>query len=308
MPSFSIKLINIFVGLFTGTKNRFLQEYSSKLSALDYRLIEIEPTFSSASGKVNPEALAHSTSRQQSLQVEWTQLSNPTPAKISQIRRYSNVHPQDVAGKVGLLPKSVNTWLIAADHCEPDYYGVLQSLPSGVDKKIMLCSFTSNPGSNILKRTRGAFEDLELSALLQGGILIKRIPYDYVKIDLNNLQSSEITKLTIRQLVNFHARQIHEVTSEQVASEAFGAWDFLSEEKKSSLKKRILKIVKTFSDSVGKRHIERVLNEPPTWILKGRLTSFQKVTKQYIQDLAQGDHNKSPKADRDLLLEAHNRW
>ena len=172
----------------------------------------------------------------------------------------------------------------------------------------MLCSFTSKPGSNIFKRTRGALEDIELSALLQGGILIKRIPYDYVKIDLNNLQSPEIIKLTIRQLVNFHARQVHEFTSEQLASEAFGAWNFLSQEKKSSLNKRILKIVKNFSDSVSKRHIERVLNEPPTWILKGGLTSFQKVTRQYIQDLTQDEYNTSAKSNRDVDSDVYQTW
>lgn len=212
------------------------------------------------------------------------------------------------SGQSKYLAKGCKHLSIAADHCEPDYYNVLEDLPNSADKKVMLCSFTSNPGSNIFKRTRGAFEDLELSALLKGGILIKRIPYDYVKIDLNNFQSPEITKLTIRQLVNFHARQVHEFTIEQVASEAFGAWGFLSQEKKISLKKRILKIVKTFSDSVSKRHIERVLNDPPTWILKGGLPSFQKVTKQYIQDLTQDDYSKSPKLDRYLDSEVYQKW
>lgn len=285
MPSFSIKLINIFVGLFTAGKNRFLKEYSSQINNLGYKLVEIEPTFNSGSGKVNPEALAHSSTRSQSLQVEWTQLDEPTQAKISQINRYLRVQPQHIKFKVNTLPEAVSTWLIAADHCESDYYNLLDNFPDETDKKLMLCSFTSNSNGNILKSTRGAFEDLDLSALIQGGILIKRISYDYVKIDLNDLQSPEIVSLTIRQLVNFHARQKHEFTSEEITSEAFGEWDFLSQEKKKSLKKRILNILKEFSRSVSKRHIERVLNEPPTWILKGGLPSFQKVTRKYIRNL-----------------------
>lgn len=286
-PSFSIKLINIFVGLFTKNKNRFLKIYSEKIDRLGYELVEIEPVFNSVSGKVNPEAIAHSPQRKQSLQVEWTEKSEPPASKISQIQRYSKVKPAEIKYAVDTLPNGVSTWLIAADHCERDYFNAIAKFPPSTDSKLMLCSFGTNSEGSAIQKTKGNFCDLELSNVIGGGILIKRIPYDYVKLDLNNLRSPKIVELTIRQLVNFHASQKHEFTSEEVAAEAFGAWEFLSEVKKRSLKRRVLRILNKFSDSVSNSHMERVLDEPPTWVLGSGLTLFLKETKKYLQEFSE---------------------
>lgn len=283
MQSFNLKLLNIFIGLFVGGKNRFLREYSSEISILGYRLIEIEPTFRLEMGSVNPEALAHSQENEHSLMVEWTQHANPFSGKDTQIRKYLRVEPHHLSVKVN-PSEYVSTWLIVDEDCKSIYTQLLDKLPGDHDAKLMLCTFSFESGNHSLQRVRGHFEDSELSDIVQKGILVRRVPLDYVRIDTSNLQLPQIEIETVRQLVNFCAEGREEFTSLEVVSGAFGdAWNFLSEEKQKALNRRVLRILKNFSRSARKKGIERVKEEPPTWIFKVGINSFQKKAEAYIR-------------------------
>ncbi|PZD71127.1 hypothetical protein C1752_07855 [Acaryochloris thomasi RCC1774] len=283
-PSFSLKLINIFIGLFYGVKNKFLKEYSSEIVRLGYKFIEVEPKFYSSlsNNSVNPEAISHSYTSHQTLQVEWTEENRPSERKQQQIRKYLNVQPEDISDIVSDSSVCINTWLIVAEQSRANFSDYLKEHNEDDLSKLSLCSFASNDNGNNIDFVLGSFQDDGFLKVIKEGISLKRISYDYVKYDFNNLQSIEIIERVIGQILQYQVQGNLEFSVEALAAGSFGFWDFLSMEKRSSIRKRVNEIVKEFSKKNPKL-IARAIENPPVWRITSSALSLGNQSAKFIE-------------------------
>jgi len=69
---------------------------------LGYSIHSIEPSFTSQENTVNPEAIAHSPTRQHTLLTEWTAAQSLSYEKKEQIRRYLLVNASELETNAGV--------------------------------------------------------------------------------------------------------------------------------------------------------------------------------------------------------------
>jgi len=262
-PSFSVALINLFIGLVKG--HRTLRPTSDHFRSLGYQLFQIEPKFQSTAGNVNPEAIAFSSMTDHSLLVEWTE-AECTQKKKDQIIRYTKVSRDDLVNKAGVPSNGASAnslWLIVRPYAAKDYSAfVLRRNKNG----ILLSYFESVESGFELVYVVGNLLDTCLSTGVCCRIPIKRIPLGYVPVTIECTKPKDYIEPVTQQLASFFVKKKLEFTSEDICQEIFGAWNSFALKKRKEVRGIVTQVLKEIErDSRCAEWFSRITDSPLRW-------------------------------------------
>lgn len=289
--SFSLTLTNLFIGLVRG--NRLLIPYSNIIKKLKYSLVALETTFSTPSNaQVTPELLAASASRMHAIQTEWTSASSEDAInkKEVQINKLMEIDGSSISDFLPVLDFNnvlVSTLLVVSRSLGSKY---LHFTDLFSDEGLIVCEFDFHMLEEVyrLDYIAGRLHDEEFSKVIEGGMIVNRIPYEYTYHEISDVQSKgRILKIAIDQLVAFSFQGRKRFTIDEFCSEIYGdseAWNALEDRKRSQIKRNADSALRLFKKEKAEKYLEKTetIENGISWNIKSAPSKTAKMAEKFI--------------------------
>jgi hypothetical protein len=243
---FNLQMTNLFIGLFS--RHPLLRPHSMSIYRLGYSIHSIEPSFTSQENTVNPEAIAHSPTRQHTLLTEWTAAQSLSYEKKEQIRRYLLVNASELETNAGVpldACSSCSIWVMVLPTSLQTFQDIIDATSSD---RLLLCSFDQLlTGEYCIKFHSGSICDTELSSILTQTMKFKRIPEGYLPIPMENLRDQRVTDGVVQQVVAFLIKKKYEFSVEDICEAMIGIWTYFQNDKKTAIRGAVKRVMRELS-------------------------------------------------------------
>ena len=270
LPSFSLLLPNLFIGLCNGTP--LLKPYSAVFCRdLGYRVHRFEPSFKlSSGGRANPDLVLASTSKNNTLLIEWTEATSVSSHKEEQLHRYSKVNQLDLTDVLA-VPISAATTHDVTLIVPPGGVDSFEAFLSGKKWSFALLGFAAVDGKYSLEVTANGFQQSETDAFFRSGIHLTRVPLHYLPIPLDQITRASVAAQVVRHLVSLIHKGVGEVTVQEFCVGWVPLWSFIDVQKQHNLMAVTRDVLTALARKpFGKRLLRRIPSDPPAWQLSGQ--------------------------------------
>jgi hypothetical protein len=246
IPSFSVTFANFFIGLVRG--HPFLQPLSGEVRQLGYSLFQLEPSFVTKGGRVNPDAIVISAAQSHTLIAEWTHSSVFDEKKRQQVIRYCHIGSQELIDSAAVPRRCAgrkSVWFIAPAELVAGY---AKAMPRDVLEGVFLsaCS-TENGLVRQIEPCAGSLKDPKLKKLLTKRVEVRRIPMGYVRVTMDDMSARAYVRPVVQEIVSIVAKGKSSFSCEDICAGLFSVWKHIGAERKKAVRRAVSEVLKLMS-------------------------------------------------------------